>query len=215
MTQLMDCARVEELLSDHAEGTLDPDLRAGLEAHLPACPGCRELRAAFEEVRQALADFPDAAPTPSLVDRIVASTTRGPRPVAMPPRVVIRPALPSWVQAAAAGFGLIALGGLLLVMGPEPQSRVASQLVERSVEAGTLVVEKGDRLVDDVRTFGTAFTSAVEGRLERMNERMEDYRRLLERRRGETGDDSKRGQADPREGAREVASFRTGDVLGA
>jgi len=205
----MDCARVEELLSDHVEGRLHQILHAEVDAHLAGCGTCRGLREALVEVIQVLHAFPDALPAAGLVDRIVAAT-RGPRPVALPPRVVVRPAIPSWVQAAAAGFALIALGILLMVVGPEAPTRAASRLVERTVEAGTAVIERKDRLVEDVRILGVVLTTAFEGRVEKVNERVEDYRRLLERRRAGSESDSKRGSQAPSPPLRYAEGFRTG-----
>ena len=44
-------------------------------------------------------------------------------------------------------------------------------------------MERKDRLVEDVRILGVVLGTAFEGRLDRVNERVEDYRRLLDRRR--------------------------------
>jgi anti-sigma factor RsiW len=188
----MDCPRSQELLSDHLEGSLHAILRAELEAHLAACAECRSLREAVAEVVDALHAYPVLEPPAGLVERVVAATRSLPRPAPRP--VVVRPAIviPAWMQAAAAGFALVALGVLLMLVGPEASGRAATQLVDRTVSAGSELMERKDRVVDDVRILGVVLTTAFEGRLDRMNERVEDYRRLLERRRGEEGD-SKRG----------------------
>ena len=43
----LDCARAEELLSDHLEGVLDPLLARELEDHVRSCSACAGLREAL------------------------------------------------------------------------------------------------------------------------------------------------------------------------
>jgi uncharacterized membrane protein len=208
----MDCARSQELMSDHLEGTLHAILRAELDGHLAACQDCRDLREAVAEVVEALVAFPEIDPPVGLTERVMTGLRSTPR--AAPTPVVVRPALviPSWIQAAAAGFALIALGVLLMLVGPEASTRAASRLVDRTVDAGTQIMARKDRMVEDVRILGVVLTTAFEGRLERMNERVEDYRQLLERRRAEEQKDSKRGSEARFLPARLAAhpGFRTG-----
>lgn len=189
----MDCRRSQELFSDHLEGTLHAILRAELDDHLATCEDCRSLRQAVAEVVEALRAFPALEPPAGLAERVVAATRRLPRPAPRP--VLVRPAIviPAWMQAAAAGLALIALGVLLMVVGPEASGRAATQLVDRTVSAGSELMERKDRVVEDVRILGVVLTTAFEGRLDRMNERVEDYRRLLERHRAGEKEDSKRG----------------------
>jgi hypothetical protein len=59
--------------------------------------------------------------------------------------------------------------------------------------------------------LGTAF----EGRIERVNERVEDYRRLLDRRRAAPDRDSKRGSGPLGFPERLARGFRTGPATGA
>ena len=96
--------------------------------------------------------------------------------------------VPSWVQAAAAGFALIALGAMLMVVGPEKPTRAAQRLVGETVHAGSSLIERKDRLVEDVRLLGVVLSTAFEGRLDRVNERVEDYRRLIEQAARDPGD---------------------------
>jgi hypothetical protein len=201
----MDCRRAEELLSDHLEGMLHPILRAELDAHLARCAECGPLRAAVAEVVEALRAFPDLDAPAGLAARAAAAALAAPRPVVRPAIV-----LPSWVQAAAAGLALIALGTTLMVVGPERPTRAAQHLVSQTVTAGSSLLERKDRLVEDVRILGVVLGTAFEGRLERVNDRVEDYRRLLDRRRPAAEGDSKRGS-----GARDLSpglagGFRTG-----
>jgi hypothetical protein len=186
----MDCRRAEELFSDHLDGSLHEILRGELDAHLASCESCLDLRDAMAEVVQALRAYPEIAPGPTLAIRAAqAALLAARRPV------VVRPAfqVPAWVQAAAAGFALIALGAMLMLLGPEKPTRAAQRLVGETVHAGSSLIAHKDRLVEDVRLLGVVLSTAFEGRLDRVNERVEDYRRLLERRRGQDGDqDSKR-----------------------
>jgi hypothetical protein len=212
----MDCVRSQELMSDHMEGTLHAILRGELEGHLATCERCRDLREALAEVVEALGAFPEAAPPAGLAERVMAALRSTPRPAPVP--VIVRPALviPSWIQAAAAGFALIALGVLLMVVGPEASTRAASRLVDRTVDAGSEIIARKDRMVEDVRILGVVLTTAFEGRLEKMNERVEDYRQLLERRRAGEPEDSKRGSEARALPARLAAhqGFRTGVAPG-
>ena len=185
----MDCQRTEELLSDHLEGSLHQILRSEVDAHLGRCAECRELREALADVVEALRAFPDLAPPAGLAERSAAlALARFGAPVVRPALV-----LPAWVQAAAAGFALIALGTVLMVLGPERPTRAAQRLVGQTLTAGSSLLEKKERLVEDVRILSVVLGTAFEGRLERVNDRVEDYRRLLDRRRPAPEGDSKSG----------------------
>lgn len=185
----MDCSRAEELLSDDLDGTLRAILKAELAAHLGACASCRELRETLDEVVTALRAHPVLEPPQGLVERVAQAVLSSSRPL------VVRPAIqvPSWVQAAAAGFALIALGTMLMVVGPERPTRMAQRLVGQTVTASSQLIATKDRLFEDVRIFGVLLSTAFEGRLDRVNERVEDYRRLLEKRRAEPTAEPKRG----------------------
>jgi anti-sigma factor RsiW len=201
----MDCRRVEELLSDRREGVLDPALAAEIDKHLEECEACRALFEALGNVIEALRSFPVLEPDSGLADRVATAALARPRPVA-----VRRPTLvPSWLQAAAAGFALVAAGAFLLVTGPEAPTRAATRLVDRTVTAGSFLLERKDRLVEDVRILGVVIGTAFEGRLDRMNDRVNDYRQLLERRRNASEEEKKRSTGRP-VSQLFADSFRTG-----
>ena len=71
---------------------------------------------------------PELEAPAGLAERAALAALRAPARV-----VEIRPALtlPPWLQAAAAGFALIALGTTLAVLGPERPARAAQRLVDR------------------------------------------------------------------------------------
>ncbi|HEX9189354.1 MAG TPA: zf-HC2 domain-containing protein [Vicinamibacteria bacterium] len=207
----MDCRRAEELFSDHLEGTLHPILRRELDSHLDGCADCRALRAALGEAVEALRALPEVEAPSGLAERAAALALARPRAVVVRPAIV----LPPWVQAAAAGFALIALGTILAVVGPEKPTRAAQRLVGQTVTAGSSLLERKDRLVEDVRILGVVIGTAFEGRLDRVNERVEDYRRLLDRKRPAPDGDSKRGAGAPAFPSRLARGFRTGPGAGA
>ena len=201
----MDCLRAEELFSDHLEGTLHPILRAELDAHLEGCADCRALRAAFAEAVDALRAFPEVDAPRGLAERAAAAARARPRAVVVRPAIVV----PPWFQAAAAGFALIALGTILAVVGPERPTRAAQRLVGETMTAGNSLLERKDRLVEDVRVLGVVLGTAFEGRLDRVNERVEDYKRLLDRKRPAPESGSKSGARAPALPFRVASSFRT------
>jgi predicted anti-sigma-YlaC factor YlaD len=202
----MDCQRAEELLSDHLEGSLHPLLGAELEAHLAGCGACRELRGALAEVVEALRSAPEFEAPVGLAERAARAARTRPRPIEIRPALV----LPQWLNAAAAGFALIALGAALAVIGPERGTRAAQRLVGQTVTAGSSLMERKDRLLEDVRVLGVVLSTAFEGRIERVNERVNDYKRLLERRKPSPEVEPKQGSEARPPAVRVAAGFRTG-----
>lgn len=217
----MDCPRAQELFSDQLEGALHPVLAAELERHLAACAACRELQAAFAEVVASLRSTPDVEAPAGLAERAARAALA--RPIAPGGPAVdplgrpleIRPAfvLPRWLNAAAAGLALIALGTTLAVIGPERGSRAARRLVGETVTAGSGLIERKDRLVEDVRLLGAVLSTAFEGRIERVNDRVNDYKRLLEQRKASPPPDPKQGRA-ARPALQVAGGFRTGEGEG-
>jgi hypothetical protein len=174
----LDCARAEELLSDHLEGLLDPLLARDLEDHLRSCAACRGLREALAEVVEALRSSPAVEPGAGLAARVARAAilhAQQRRAAAFAPR------MPAWLQATAAGLSILTTVGILVAHGGT--ARAAGRLVERTTSAGTYVLEKKDRLLEDFRILRVVVGAAIEGRLDRVSDRVEDYRRLLERRR--------------------------------
>jgi hypothetical protein len=218
----MDCQRAEELFSDHLEGSLHQILGAELERHLASCESCRQLREAVAEVVEALRSAPELEAPTGLAERAaraalarrLAPDSRLAHPRGRP--VEIRPALvlPHWLNAAAAGFALIALGATLAVVGPERGARAAQRLVGHTVTAGSSLMERKDRLLEDVRLLGVVLSTAFEGRIDRVNERVNDYKRLLERRKASPPSDAKQGSETRSPAVRVAAGFRTAAASG-
>lgn len=66
----MTCEHIEELLSAYIEGELGAAEKTGVESHLAACPACAKLLAGLREVTGAMASFPAAEPSPTLLARL-------------------------------------------------------------------------------------------------------------------------------------------------
>lgn len=179
----MDCRRAEELLSDHLEGTLAEPLLSELERHLRACRSCPALREALAEVVEALRDFPVLEPPAGLADRAATAALSRPRLEPRPQGAQWVVPMPSWLQAVAAGLALVTTGVVLLATGTEGPSRAMTHLLARTSNTGAYLLERKDRLVEDIRILRVVIGTAFEGRLDRISDRVDDYRRLLERRR--------------------------------
>jgi anti-sigma factor RsiW len=187
MNLVLDCARAQELLSDHLEETLEPGLATAMDAHLARCAECAALREAMAEVTSALRAYPVLEAPRGLAERAAAAALRAGRAARTPLRATlasIRPAAPpAWLQIAAAGLAALMTAGVLYATRSETPARAATRFFDRTQNAGTYLLERKDRLVEDVHLLRVVITTAFEGRLDRMNDRVDDYKRLLEKRR--------------------------------
>jgi hypothetical protein len=179
VTSGLDCARAEELLSDHLEGVLDPLLARDMDEHLRGCASCRDLREALSEVVEALRSYPSVEPAAGLAARVARAAILHAQ---QRRRASFAPRLPGWLQAVAAGLSILTTVGILVAQGGTARA-AGGRLVERTTSAGTYVLEKKDRLLEDFRILRVVVGAAIEGRLDRVSDRVEDYRRLIERRR--------------------------------
>lgn len=182
MTDTLDCRRAQELFSDHAEGSLNAVLRADLEAHIGVCDECRALRGALDEVVAALRSHPLLEPSAGLALRSAQAALQQARRE-QPQRMRSGIAWPRALRVAAA-VALVAAGAALLVSGPQgAPARAASRLADQAENALFYLAERKDRVVEDVRILRVVIAAAFEGRLDRVNDRFDDYRRMIEKRR--------------------------------
>ena len=91
--------------------------------------------------------------------------------------------LASLAPLPVAAMLAMGLSTALLLAGPRPDTAgTARRLTERTVMAREYLLERKDQLVEDVRILRVVIETAFEGRLDRVSDRVDDYRRLLERR---------------------------------
>src|SRR5512134_250261 len=80
----MDCERVQDLLSDHLEGTLPGIDQAGVASHLAECLRCRMVKEGLEETILRLRNLPPRPAPPDLLEGIrsrIAREEGGARPL--------------------------------------------------------------------------------------------------------------------------------------
>jgi hypothetical protein len=182
MRDVLDCVRAEELFSDYREDALPAPLRADLENHLATCAACPPLLQALDEVLGVLQAPLDLEPSASLAARVAEASWRRGRATV----VAIRPRLrvPLQIHALAAGLAAVATAAFLFFQqAPSRPAGVAGRVKERTVNAAASAQEHAVRLVEDLRMLRVMIATAFEGRAERVNDRVDDYRRLLEKRR--------------------------------
>ena len=199
----MECARAQDLLSEHLEGSLDEATSRTLEGHLATCLECPALREAMAEVVQALKSYPVLDPPVGLAGRAAAYAVARSKAA---PRVALRwPdfGLPVGLQVLAASLALAVTGVVLLAAWP------GARIKERTANAGAYLSERGERVVEDFRLLRVVVSTAFEGRLDKVNDRMDDYRRLLEKRRAAEQEQKRSGP--PKSEVDSVRSARTAD----
>jgi hypothetical protein len=87
----------DSLLAEYVDGTLSPDARAEVDAHLVGCERCREEVAVAEEARAAVAALPEAPAPDGVTFAVRRRAARGGSP-----------RTGRWVAAAAAAAVLVA-----------------------------------------------------------------------------------------------------------
>jgi anti-sigma factor RsiW len=207
MRDVLDCARAEELFSDYREGQLPAPLRGDLERHLESCPRCPPLLAAITDVLDVLRAPLDLDPSASLAERVAQASWKAARTATVVPfRTALR--LPAPVQTLAAGLAMFTTAAFLLVRSAPPEpGRVAGRVKDQTVSAAVYVQERTVRLVEDLRMLRVVIATAFEGRVERVNDRVDDYKRLLEKRR-QLAPESRESQSGAR-APRAAQHFRT------
>jgi len=204
------CEEVRELLSDDLEGALDRAAAADVAFHLAGCVECRGLRLAMADVTSLLR-APAIEPATDLADRVARGSwiaARTPIVRAQRKRAWASAAatwagwlteVPFAVQAVAAALALVVTAGLVMAAGSAP-GPARPRFGQRIADATVYVVERKDRLVEDFRLLRVVVSTAFEGRLDRVNDRVDDYRRLLEqRKKDDTRKDDKKSQLEESE----------------
>jgi hypothetical protein len=168
------------------------------------------------DVKSALSAFPALEPPTGLAERVASAALRvarrAPGPLLGGASRVGPARPPAWLQVAAALLAAVTTAGVLYLTRSDTPARAANRLIDRTQNAGSYILERKDRLVEDVRLLRVVITTAFEGRIDRMNDRVDDYKRLLERRRAQEEQQKKsRGSAGFGSGSLtvEAVPFRT------
>jgi hypothetical protein len=179
-----ECEAVGLRLGDFREGALEEPWRGRVGGHLRECDECAALHEALGEV-VALLRVPVPEPGPGFEER-VAARAFAPRVAAQ--AVAAPPAAPwaRWREAwrlaplplaatLAVALGVAALLALPAERLPDP----ARRLLERGATAREMFAEHRERLIEDVGALRLVVRGAFSSRVERIQEQLEDYRRLV------------------------------------
>ena len=150
---------------------------------------------------EALKRPPELAAPAGLGDRVASAVARERAAPARLRRV-------RRIQAVAAALAIAGTTALYSTRGPAV--RQGGRLVKRAGNAAVYLLERKDRLLEDVRILRVVVSAAFEGRMDRVNDRVEDYRRLLERRRNAPEQKKSEGPA----GESWPAAAAAGELLG-
>jgi anti-sigma-K factor RskA len=161
--------RIEPLVADHALGTLEPNMRAQVDAHLAECAACRtnfdEIAAATADVELAIAPGIMAMPRSGATRALLAAAAREPQqaaPTSTRPRTrrPWRLRLPS-IVAAAGACGTILVLALLLADSREHADSLERRL--KDARGDQVAVLRGASVsdLDPSGAFGDARAQVV------------------------------------------------------
>jgi anti-sigma factor RsiW len=177
MRDRIDCEHAEELFSDHLEGTLPEPLESEVAKHLSRCPRCGELFEALHDVVAVLRASSVTTPAPELAERAAAAALAARREAGraanatLPWPVRLSP-LPIAAALAAA------LGAAALLARPDRSAlEPARRLAVRTDVAREYLLERKERLVGSIERLGVLIETALEVRLDGVNDRLDEYRR--------------------------------------
>lgn len=140
MTRMKEeCSKLEALLDDYVDGTLDPALARNAETHLASCPECRADVESLQRLLAATAALPRELEPPHQLWPQIAGQLE-PRQGNSRPN---RPALQGWALQAVAALLLIAFGAFLGRLAPgvlalDPPGNVPIATVGESVAGEVL-----------------------------------------------------------------------------
>ena len=107
---VLDCAAVDERLSDYLEGDLDFAARREVEAHLASCARCSALLRDLEHIRASAAELPELTPSTDLWAGISRRIDAPVLPLTRPtPNVVAGRRNFEWMKRAAVAAALVAV----------------------------------------------------------------------------------------------------------
>lgn len=143
-----------ELIEAYALGSLDPEDRASLEAHLAT--GCAECGKALEESRWLVSQLaylaPDAQPSDMLRGRLVKTVRAEAAAAKSPAHISGRPAIPLWMWGAVAAAVLFAFYNVYeaqkeRAMIADLQKQMAQQVQEQQREQQELALAHREAII--------------------------------------------------------------------
>jgi anti-sigma factor RsiW len=181
-----DCEACEERLPDLVDGSLGPVMAGEVRRHLESCAACSSLHAALVAVTAELRRHRPASTDDARLAAAVAARSfrRKRRAADLWPLAPERGGPPWRIQIASGVLSLAVTGAVFVFSSVAHGAGSAPLRALRSVnESATDFRSRTDSWMEDIRLVRVLVATAFEGRLDRVQEQVEDYRRLLERRR--------------------------------
>jgi hypothetical protein len=97
----MNCSRLETLLTDYLDQTLDPRVHGAATEHLRTCSACWNLLEEVRALRIELSDVPELTPPEGLVDRILEATSGKPKNRSLWSDMILPTVVPFFTQRFA------------------------------------------------------------------------------------------------------------------
>ena len=124
------------LLANYVDGTLGPDVRAEVDAHLEGCETCSDEVRLARIGKRVAGDLPAPVVPPGLAERAIAEATsvageRNPEVAAISSGSRRRPKAPRWLAVASAAAIIVAIALIAPKLGQEP-----SNLADLAAPAG-------------------------------------------------------------------------------
>ncbi|HYN79877.1 MAG TPA: hypothetical protein VES88_00125 [Gemmatimonadaceae bacterium] len=162
----MTCARVDDVLLEYLEETLDVASRASVDQHVASCVRCSAIMRDIGAIRSEAGRLPVLAPSRDLWKGISERIA----PAVLPLSVPSRPAMPRrWIPLAAAAAAALVIGtaGVTYVVTSRtlvPSARVATVVQESPIPTQPARSPLPDGGQDDVQSGAVAVESSAGSR---------------------------------------------------
>lgn len=150
----MNCSRVETLLTDYLDGTLDQPVQDAVAVHVSQCEPCSQLVADVSKLRVRLEGFPVAPVPEGFVERILTLTTGLPKERSLWQDLVMPTLRPFMTQrfALATLVLFVFLSLMVNLVGPPVAAVLNPQRLMESADRATLQATRYWATVQDYKT---------------------------------------------------------------
>ncbi len=170
----MNCDQVQDLLPEYVDHQVKQVYLVEIEEHLSTCAGCRLLHGIYKRNVQILGSFPEVAPPPDLVERILQRTSR---PAGLRTFLERYFRVPAPVLLTAGAMILLALVGPTFLQLDTPISRDANKYLHRAWSYSQRVYGRAEGMGQEIATFKNIFFLLLDRKVEKIQQELETYRK--------------------------------------